>query len=144
LGFFFIWEESDRSVQLDSYPGYGIHLHTTALGKAILAHKPEAEIETVISKRGLPERTPCTITDPQALFEELQQVRDRGYAADTNERIRGMSAYAAPIFDDAENVLAAISIAGPSRRLTEPDLREEYINRVREAANVIELNLEYS
>lgn len=144
LGFFLIWEESERSIQLDSHPGYGIHLHTTALGKAVLAHKPEAEVENVISKRGLPERTPHTITDSGALFEELQQIRDQGYASDENERIRGMSAYAAPIFDHDGSVRSAISIAGPTRRLSESSVRKEYIDKLQEAANVIELNIEYS
>ena len=96
--------------------------HCTATGKALLAFQPKALQEKVI-RRGLPARTPRTITAPQAFWRELERIRRRGYAVAEEEFEEGLSAIAAPIRDHSGRVVAVISISGPSYRLTSQVIR---------------------
>jgi DNA-binding IclR family transcriptional regulator len=63
--------------------------------------------------------TPRTIADPAVLEQELEEVRQRGYATAVEELELGLHAVAAPVFDSAGNCVAAVSISGPSYRLAE-------------------------
>lgn len=71
-----------EAVRTDSYIGQRVHLHNTALGKAILAHLPETRVDEIIERHGMPSSTPSTITERDALFEELETVREEGVAFD--------------------------------------------------------------
>ncbi|MFK0218170.1 IclR family transcriptional regulator [Streptomyces vinaceus] len=77
--------ESDQPFQTASRVGMRMPLHSTAIGKSILAHLPEEEVRALIASTGLPRRTPRTLTDPQALLAELEEVRARGFAVDDEE-----------------------------------------------------------
>lgn len=83
--------------------------HVGASGKLALAHSSAEEVEAYCS-RGLTARTPHTITDPEALKEELQRIREDGYAEDNLESGHGIRALAAPIFDASGALTAAISV----------------------------------
>jgi len=143
-GVYLYLSEAERAVQLDTYAGMRIHLHCTALGKAILAHLPEEKIEEILDTHGLPERTPNTITDRDELLEELEETRDRGYAYDRQERLQGLRCVAAPITMPEEGVVGALSIAGPTSRMKGDRFHEEIPQRLLDAANVIELNMTYA
>ena len=133
-----------EAVALDTYAGKRIHLHQTGRGKAILAFLPEERVEEIIEERGLPEATPNTTTTRDRLFEELAGIRDRGYAIDTEERVEGLRCIAAPVTDQDDRALGAISVAGPTTRLQGEYFETELPETVRQVANVIELNLSYS
>ncbi|MFJ6793347.1 IclR family transcriptional regulator [Streptomyces sp. NPDC091268] len=77
--------ESAQPFRTASRVGMRMPLHTTAIGKSILAHLPAAETAELIAATGLPRRTPRTLTDPRALHAELAAVRERGYALDDEE-----------------------------------------------------------
>jgi DNA-binding IclR family transcriptional regulator len=137
-------DTGDKAVKLDTYPGKRVYLHTTAFGKAMLAFVDEAERDAVLDRHGLPEETENTITDRAALDEELEAVRDRGYAIDDGERLVGMRCVAAPVRNSDGAVLGAVSVSGPASRF-EPDyLHGELADDVVGAANVVEINATYA
>ncbi|MEY7850924.1 IclR family transcriptional regulator [Natrarchaeobius sp. A-rgal3] len=140
-GVFLCRPKGENAVQLDSYDGYRIHLHTTAAGKPILAHKSKAEIQRIIDYHGLPRRTENTIVDTDELFEHLTEVREQGIAFDDEERLRGLRCVGAPIRNGEDEVVGTVSLAGPTSRLQGDVFHEEYPDLVQQAANVIELGI---
>lgn len=134
----------DRAVHVEAQVGTRVHLHTTALGKTILAHLPKERVDGIIDRHGLLPSTPQTVTDPAELREELDRIRDQGYAMDDEEKLEGLRCVAAPIMSDDGRVLGAISVAGPMNRLRGDRFREELPNKILEVANVIELNITYA
>jgi DNA-binding IclR family transcriptional regulator len=120
--------------------GYREYLHCIASGKALMAHLPEERIEWVLSKHGLPARTESTITDREALFGALAEVRERGYALNDEEKLRGLRAVGAPIIGQDGAPLGAISVSDTARNMSEERFREEMPDRIMGAANIIEVN----
>ncbi|QGP90693.1 Transcriptional regulator KdgR [Neomoorella glycerini] len=110
--------EGNRTIRMYSQIGRRVALHSTAVGKAILAFLPPEEIEKVIASRGLPRFTPRTITTMTALQAELARVRECGYAIDDGENEEGIRCVGAPIFDHRGQVVAALSISGPTLHFT--------------------------
>lgn len=92
-------------------------LHCSALGKAILAHLPEIEIDHLIGNQELPAYTPQTITSPQKLKDHLKTVRELGYAVDDEETFQEVRCIAAPIYDHRRQVVASMGISGPYSRI---------------------------
>lgn len=137
-------ERGENAVKTDSYIGQRVMLHNTALGNAILAHLPRARVEEIIDRHGMPGTTENTITDPDDLFEELEAIREAGVAFDDEERVKGLRCVAVPIVNNDDVVEGAISISGPTSRMSEQRFREELPERLKSVANVIELNITYS
>ncbi|WP_101295880.1 IclR family transcriptional regulator [Halegenticoccus soli] len=133
----------ERAVVTASRPGSHSPVHSTSLGKAILAHLPEERVDEIIRERGLPARTPNTITDRDNLMEELATTRERGYALDDEENLEGVRCVAAPVMN-GDDVFGAVSITGPSHRFSHRHLEREFAELAQETANVIELNTKYS
>ena len=135
--------EGADAVSLFAYPGARMPLHATAPGKAILAHMPSARVDDILDRHGLVAVTNDTITDREALFDQLETIREQGYALDDGERIAGMVCVAAPVLDKEDDVQAAICVCGPRSRLDER--RQEAIAEVvRRSANVVQVNLDYA
>jgi DNA-binding IclR family transcriptional regulator len=91
--------------------------YTSGVGKAALAFQAEAVVQRIIDA-GLVPFTRNTITDPGLLRTELAHVRERGYAIDDCEHEADIRCVAAPIRNSSGRVFAAISLSGPSRRMT--------------------------
>lgn len=115
--------ESGHAVRMHSRIGSTNPAHSTGLGKAILAHCDEAVVDAVVAA-GLRRRTPQTITDPDRLRDELARIRRRGYAVDDAENEDGIRCVAAPVLDHKREVVAGISVAGPTYRLSRERARE--------------------
>ncbi|MUW13374.1 helix-turn-helix domain-containing protein [Halorubrum sp. CBA1125] len=143
MGVYLMRSKGDDAVDLDTYAGLRTHLHTTALGKAILAHLPDERVEEIIERRGLERQTPQSIGTEPELFEALEEIRERGYAIDDGERLEGLRCIAAPIKHSSGDVLGSISVSAPASRFSDEDLHGEPAERVLSAANVIELNINY-
>ena len=137
-------EKGGLTTGVDSYVGTRVHLHSTGLGKAILAHLPEQRLDEIVDRHGLRRETPNTITSRDALDRELETIRERGYAFDREEYLAGLRCVAAPILDENEEVLGAISVSGPTNRFKGEYLERTLPDEVLEVANLIELNVTYS
>lgn len=143
-GVFLYKAKGENAVRLDTHAGMRVYLQTTALGKSILAFRPLDEVETILDRHGLPQITENSITSRDQLLKELDQIRERGYAIDDEERVQGMRCVAAPITTNEGKAVAAISVSGPKSRLQEEYLEETLPNMVLQSSNVIEVNLTYS
>ena len=136
-------EVGEDAVRVDASTGQRIHLHNTGLGKAILAHLSRARVEEILDRHGMPATTENTITDPEILFGELDDVRERGVAFDREERLDGLRCVAAPILDEGDEVVGAVSVSGPTSRMSTERFTREVPNLLRNAVNIIELNITY-
>jgi DNA-binding IclR family transcriptional regulator len=117
-------------------PGSRSMYHCTALGKAVLAQWDEPMRRTVYRKCGLPRRTPHTITDVDTLEAQLLEILARGYALDAEENAVGVTCISASISNGFGDVAAAISVTGPSNRMT-ADALDQFAMDVIAAANAI-------
>jgi DNA-binding IclR family transcriptional regulator len=93
------------------------HLHSTAVGKAILSCLPKEMVVGIIERVGIPKFTECTITNQSDLLDELAAISQRGYSRDCAENEDGLYCIAAPIFDQGGNVIAACSVSGTNPEL---------------------------
>lgn len=134
-----------HAIETYSREGRRLSLHQAAAGKAIMAFLPEARVEEIVDRWGLPKRTENTITDRDELFETLAKVRKRnGLAFNDEEQIQGIRAAGAPVRAPAGTVIGALSVSGPSHWFT-GDLNEQKLpDTVLGAANELELQIEYS
>ena len=108
-------------------------IHASGVGKALLASMSEQQVARILQLRGLARYTDHTIDSPAALREELEQVRQQGYALDDEEHAVGLRCVAAPIFDENGQALAAISLSGPKARIVDSRL-SELGNAIRQTA----------
>lgn len=115
--------ESPYELHTRGDEGVRASLHSTALGRAILARLPERAVRAVVTARGLPRFTPNTIATPSALEEEVRRIRAHGYAIDRQESELGVVCVAAPITDANGGTLAALSVSAPASRLAGDGLR---------------------
>ncbi|MCA2962705.1 MAG: IclR family transcriptional regulator [Acidobacteriaceae bacterium] len=97
-------------------------LHSTGLGKAILSALPLAEAEALTRRRGLAALTKQTATSWPKLRAELAATRERGYAVDREENEAGVRCVAAAFVDPLRGAVAAVSVSGPSVRLSDAEL----------------------
>jgi len=143
-GVYLYRKTGEKAVKVDSYTGQRVFLHNTALGKAILANLPRDRVGMILDRHGLPATTDNTITDRGTLFEELETIQQEGIAFDNEERLRGLRCVAVPIVTKNDRVEGAISIAGPSSRITGERFTEKLPELIRNAVNVVELNTTYA
>ncbi len=99
-------------------PGTRTPIHSSAMGKAILATWSDGAIRKLLEKVGMPGFTRKTLTNDRRFFEDLAIARERQWALDDEEATIGMRCVAAPIFNEFREVVAAVSISGPITRLT--------------------------
>ena len=111
--------QGSRQLHATAYAGWRSMYHCTALGKAMISQWDEPMRRTVYRLHGLPQQTPGTITDIDSLEEKLAQYQAQGYALDLEENELGVNGIATAIFNGLGDVAAAVSVAGPSNRLTE-------------------------
>ena len=109
--------ESTHSLRMPSQVGRRNPVHSTGVGKALIAYLPDEVLAGIALRRGLARFTARTLTDLPALRADLARVRARGYAVDDEEIEEGLVCVGAPVRDHTGSVVAAVSIAGPSSRL---------------------------
>lgn len=143
-GVYLAVERGENAVSIDSYVGKREHLHSTAVGKAILAQLPKRRVEAIVERRGLPGQTPDTVTSLEDLFERLDLIRERRIAFDREEHRSGLRCVAAPITTEAGSVLGGISVSGPTSRLEGDRLEQELSDLITRISNIIEINVTYA
>jgi len=115
--------------------------YCTGLGKTLLAFRPEAEVAAWAATQKFTALTPRTITSARRLLKELRVIRERGYALDEEEREKGVWCIAAPIRSHTGEVVAAISVAGPSQRMPKELVGSDVAAAVLGAADAISIDL---
>jgi DNA-binding IclR family transcriptional regulator len=128
--------ECRHAVRMHSAIGAKGYAHSTAVGKAMLAHMPMSEVEEIVEKHGMPASTPNTITDLQSLKKQLVRIKERGYSIDNIENEEGIRCIGAPIFDHTGAPVAALSVSGPAYRFSMRRV-SELADAVMEAAREI-------
>ncbi|HEV2215605.1 MAG TPA: IclR family transcriptional regulator [Terracidiphilus sp.] len=110
--------EPTRSVRMITRIGSSNPVHCTSVGKAMLAFLPEERINDIIRKTRFERFTNRTIASADALRAEIEKTRRRGYAVDDEELEEGLRCIAVPLLDAQRMPVAAISVSGPSFRVT--------------------------
>lgn len=105
-------------VRMHSFVGKRSPAHASALGKVLLAHMPDAEVDDYVAAYGLKGLTANTITDPSIFREELRRIRDQGYALDNEEMAPGLRCIGAPVTDHTGRPFATVSLSAPADRMT--------------------------
>ena len=136
--------DQNDSIAIESRPGSRNKLHLSAGGKAMLATMSDSEVKRIVDERGLDSLTENTITTQERLFEELEQIRDQGYAIDQEEGIVGINGVSVPLVFEKTRGRAAILIYGPSSQLEGDRLHDELPDKLQKIRNIIESNIRYS
>lgn len=124
--------DSPNTLRLFVEVGRRNDAHCTGTGKCLLSYQPPEKLDRLLANWELPAHTEHTITDPLRLRRELKETRKRGYARNAHESEVGVVSVAAPIRNGGNEIVAAMSVAGPADRM-EP-VEEAVARAVVEAA----------
>jgi DNA-binding IclR family transcriptional regulator len=127
--------ELKHKVCLQSRAGNSNPVYCTSMGKALLAFQPLEAIDRIIAKIRFVRYTEKTICTREALLKSLDKVREFGYSIDDQEIEMGVRCVGAPIFDGNHRPIAAMSVSGPSSRITiqsVPSIAEQVLRCSRE------------
>ncbi len=109
--------EAHEAIRAFFPPGTKGPMHSSGIGKALLAWYPEDRVQAILARKGLEKFTTLTITSESSLMRDLAHTRDRGFAIDDQERAEGMRCIAAPIFNAHGEPVAGLSVSGPAFRV---------------------------
>ncbi len=135
--------ETNLTVRVVSRVGSRLPAFCTAAGKVHMAHMTEEELEELLSKSKFEQITPTTIASPEAMREELIKVREQGYALDDEELDLGVRCIAAPIRDYTRRIVGAISVSGPTMRVSNERIEKELVPMVKQSAIELSTRLGY-
>lgn len=113
-----------RPINITSSVGLHNPMYCTGVGKSILAQLEEKEIRSIWDQSTIISFTPKTITTFEALWNDLTQTRERGFAIDDEEHDLGVRCMAMPVYNWEGVPVGAISISGPTARLTSKTMDE--------------------
>lgn len=135
MGTCMIQIESTQQLKFSSKLGSRIPVHCTAPGKVRLLGYTDEMLKDQLGKMPFTAYTPATITDPDALLQQLPDIRQKGYCIEREEYISGLSSVSAPLFKYTGRVIYAMTVTIPSSRASEERL-EEISKIVMEALSV--------
>ncbi|GAA0239461.1 IclR family transcriptional regulator [Haladaptatus pallidirubidus] len=121
--------------------GNRLHLHNTAVGKAILAELPDLQVERIIDKWGLPKETKNTITDRESLFAEIEEIREQGYAVNNAENFKELHAIGVAATRQSGGIIGGFSVTGPEHSITGGERETELADAVKKIVSEFELEL---
>jgi IclR family acetate operon transcriptional repressor len=107
---------SRHSMRMFTEVGRRVSVHSTGVGKALLAQLPPSRVAELLERVGMPAETEHTITDPSMLARELERIRAQGYAVDDGEQEVGVRCVAVPVPDGPS--MTAVSVSGPEARVS--------------------------
>jgi DNA-binding IclR family transcriptional regulator len=116
--------ESTQSIRLVSQIGARVSLYSSGLGKALLAATADDQRERLLALQSFERRTPRTMTSAEQLRTDLEAIRARGYAIDDVENEEGVRCAGVPVLDHAGQPVGAISVSGPTSRVTDVRVHE--------------------
>lgn len=133
--------ESTRPLRMFVRIGQEMPLHAAASARTLLADLPPEQARRLLTVRELPAYTAGTVTDPDELMNLLTLIRARGYDVCDDELDRGVWAISAPVRASTGAVVASVTLAGPSHRVTEPEHRDRCRDIVFQAAEKMAADL---
>lgn len=135
--------ETNLTVRVVSRVGSRLPAYCTASGKVHMAFMTDEELDSLLAETKLIQHTSTTVTSPDALKAELSKVREQGYAFDDEELDEGVRCIAAPIRDYTRRIVGAISISGPSMRISNERVDDQLVPLVLKAAADLSTRLGY-
>ena len=133
--------ESPHTFRMVSQPGLHRPLNSTALGKAMLAFLPAEQREEILPTLTFTPLTPRTIPNLARLRRELTRTAQQGFAIDDQEADMGARCVAAPILDERGKIAGAISVSGPTTRISREKV-QIYALAVKKGARMISARLD--
>lgn len=134
--------EANNTIRMASSIGKRGNMYSTSVGKAILAYLPKDEVKKIWDSSTIERFTKHSIVSFDKLVDELEQINRQGYAIDNEENELGVRCVGAPIFNREGMVDAAISVSGPTIRVT-MDKIDEIAKEVKKHAYLISKELGY-
>lgn len=110
--------ETQQMMRAICGPGGRASMHSSGIGKALLAAYPQEQLQKLMSEMSFDRKTSRTLTTPEEFSRELKKIRDQGYAVDDEEVAVGLRCVAAAVYDENGFPLAAISLSGPTARIS--------------------------
>jgi IclR family transcriptional regulator, KDG regulon repressor len=136
--------EGDNSfIKMDIWVGHRLPIHTTAIGKTLVAFLPENDILRILEMRGMEKKTRKSITNPNKFLKELENVRKYGYAVDDEENADNVRCVAAPIFDAQGKVAASLGTSTIIMQLDKSHL-PKIIEMVKRSAEKVSKSLGFA
>lgn len=132
--------EGQHQIQNHAEVGQRGAVHSSAMGKSLIAFLPEAEQERLISQLKLERRGPNTITDRNRLRQELELTRARGFAINEEENEAGIRSIAVPVIGPRGRPICSICLTSPVFRCSREEL-ESYVPLLKELVGEIEVRL---
>lgn len=136
-------ENINNTIRMVSTIGKRTPMYCSSVGKAILAYEKDEKVKEIWEGTEIISFTPTTITDLKVLNLELEKIKEQGYAEDNEEHELGVKCVGAPIFNMDGKVEYAISVSGPSNRMTDSRI-EEIAKYTKFYSNKISEKLGYS
>jgi len=140
---FLYWVNDKYGIYNTTPLGSQFPLHQNAAGKSMLAKLSDEEIESILDQSGLPSSTEHTISNREALFDEIHEIRDQGYGLNFGERDSDIQAVSAAFQDMRQEKIGAISISLPNESPSVDLLELEYAQVVQQAASEVSLRLKH-
>jgi len=140
-GIYLFEAKGSRAIMTGPQIGGRVPLHATASGKAILAYEEEQRRTKIVQELTFERFTPNTTTDVDSFLDELETVRERGFAKNEQEDVKGVNAIAAPVTKPTGEVVGALSVGGPAHRLNDEKLETELADIILGYVNELELSL---
>ncbi len=134
--------EAPGFIKMNTWIGRRMEVHSTAVGKALLAYLDPKERDAILHQRGLKKLTSHTITTLPRLLQELDRVRQQGYAVDDEENSLGARCVGAPVFNSEGHVEAAIASTGTVNDVPR-DALPHFADMLKEAARRISHQIGY-
>jgi IclR family KDG regulon transcriptional repressor len=131
--------EGEKAAIRYSRIGRRVPLHSSAVGKVLLAYRKREEIEALLRNYTFTMQTPATIRDKDTLLRELERVREQGYAVDNQENEPGVRCGATPIRDHTGAVTAAMSISTVTSAVDDELFRQYVLLLQEEGKNISQL-----
>ena len=132
--------EAPGFFKVNTWVGRRMYLHSTSVGKCLLAWLPKPEVETLLRQQGMKKRTPKTISSVAKLLSGLERVREQGHALDDEENSLGARCVCAPIFDATGGVTAALGVSGTLTQMDEENM-VKIVDALKETARRISRQL---
>jgi len=136
-------EAENSFIKMDIWVGHRLPVHTTAIGKVLVAYLPEQEVIKILDLRGMEKKTRRSITDKKKFLRELEKVRDYGFAFDNEENSLNVRCLAAPVFNHNGEVVAALGTSTTILQLDKTHL-PKVVELVKDAAQKVSRQIGYS